>query len=262
LFGAGISLIGMSLSFPICMGVSTALGTLVPMLRRPSEFITPAGMTVTLGIAVLLAGVILVALAGLRMEMQATSHAVGAEPARADASRPTLWWGLCIATLAGICDPFLNFAFAFGEGIKEKAVQAGATAGAESDAIWAVALMGSFVINAIYCARLLVRNQTWTKFREAGTASYWLMAAIMGIVWMVSITLYGRGASMMGRLGGSVGWAIFYSSIIIFSMLWGIVCGEWREGRGRPLRTLFAGLAVLMVAVAVLAKGNALAAGM
>lgn len=139
-------------------------------------------------------------------------------------------------------------------------VQVYSKAGAELDAIWALALLGSFVINTVYCAVLLAKNATWSRFREKGTMHYWFLACLMGVIWMLSITLYGRGASLMGPLGGSVGWAVFYCCIIIFSTFWGILSGEWQEGKGRPLRTLYGGLAVLMVAIAILGYGNTLPA--
>ncbi|MEX2170244.1 MAG: L-rhamnose/proton symporter RhaT [Pirellulales bacterium] len=258
LFGAGIYLIGISLTFPICIGLSTALGSLIPMALDPQVFLTPAGATITLGVAVLVAGVVVCALAGLRMDAQAKSSGIAKGAATVSAGRNTLGKGLAIVLLSGLCDPFLNFAFTFGDRIKQEAVAAGASAGAESDAIWALALLGSFVVNVVYCTRLLTRNATWARFREPGTASYWFMAGAMAFIWMFSITLYGRGASMMGPLGGSAGWALFYCSIIISSTFWGIVSGEWRQGRGRPLRTLFSGLFILMVAIVILGYGNML----
>jgi hypothetical protein len=45
---------------------------------------------------------------------------------------------------------------------------------------------------------------------------------------------------------------------IAASNVWGIVTGEWREGRGKPLNTMYAGLAVILLAIAVIGYGNAL----
>lgn len=258
LFGAGLSLIGMSLTFPICIGLSTALGALIPMARDPKVFLTPGGATITLGIAVLLVGVSVCGLAGIRMDAQAKAGAVATNTLSTAPDKGVLLKGLVIVVLSGLFDPFLNFAFTYGDRVAKEATLAGAAAGAESDAIWAIALLGSFLVNFVYCTTLLARNKTWARFGEKGTANYWLLAGMMGTIWMFSITLYGRGALMMGPLGGSVGWAVFYCSIIIFSTFWGIVCGEWREGQGRPLRTLYVGLTVLMAAVVILGYGNRL----
>jgi L-rhamnose-H+ transport protein len=258
LFGAGISLIGISLTFPICIGLSTALGSLIPMCKDPHIFLTPSGVTITLGIAVLLIGVAVCALAGIRLDAQTGKNSIPTDATPAAAGKHVLLKGLVIVVLSGLFDPFLNFAFTFGDRVAQEAALTGAAAGAEFDAIWSIALLGSFMVNCTYCAILLTRNKTWRKFLVEGTTNYWLLAGLMGVLWMSSITMYGRGASMMGPLGGSVGWAIFYSSIIIFSTFWGLVCGEWREGQGRPLRTLYVGLAVLMVAIVILGYGNSL----
>jgi L-rhamnose-H+ transport protein len=257
LFGMGIVMIGISLTFPITIGLSTALGSLIPMARHPAIFLTPGGATITLGIAVLLAGVAVCAIAGIRKDAQARGRVENGAGMGPTASRG-LTKGLIIVTLSGLCDPFLNFAFSFGVAIKQEASAAGATAGAEADAVWTPVLLGSLVVNAAWCTVLLIRNGSWTRFREKGTAGYWFLAALMGAIWILSITLYGRGASMMGPLGDSVGWAVFYGCIIIFSALWGIIAGEWREGKGRPLRTLYAGLAILMFAIVILGYGDSL----
>lgn len=257
LFGAGIHLIGISLAFPITLGLSTALGSLIPMAQEPALFLTPAGMTISGGVAVLLVGVYLSGLAGVQKDAQsgATTPDQGAHPPRGS---NRLARGLFLVVLAGFFDPFLNFAFTFGERIKEEAIASGAGSGAESDAIWALALLGSFVVNVLYCTYELTRRKTWGRFRLAETGPYWAFAALMAVIWMASITLYGRGATLMGLLGGSVGWALFLSSIIIFSTLWGLVSGEWKAGRGRPLRTLSAGLSILILAIVILGYGVSL----
>jgi L-rhamnose-H+ transport protein len=260
LFGMGIYWIGMSLTFPICIGLSTALGSLVPMAMQPGSFCTAGGATIALGVGVLLAGVVVCALAGIRKDAQVQAAAALQEADGSPSLPRRLPMGLAIVVLAGFCDPCLNYAFSFGDRIKEEAVAGGAAEVVASDAIWALALSGSFVVNAMYCAVLLTRNGTWSRFRAKGTGHYWFLAALMGVIWMLSITLYGRGASMMGRLGGSVGWAMFYCVIIIGSMLLGIVSREWVEGRGRPLRTLYAAMAVLTAAGVILGYGNSLTA--
>jgi L-rhamnose-H+ transport protein len=255
LFGLGIDLVGISLTFPICIGLSTALGSLIPMARRPEVFGTPAGMATTAGVAVILAGVLVCALAGIQKDAQ-ESRAAADPGARAASGRFVR--GLIVVVLAGFFDPMLNFAFVFGDRIKEEAVSLGASSGAEADAIWTLALLGSFLVNATYCGLLLWRNRTWPRYWQKTTLSHWWLAALMGLIWMLSITLYGRGAAMMGPLGGSIGWAVFYGCIILSSSVWGILSGEWRGGRGRPLRTMAAGLGVLLAAVIILGYANAL----
>lgn len=257
MFGTGIHLIGISLTFPITLGLSTAFGSLLPMAQQPEVFTTPAGMATTVGIAVLLAGVYLCGVAGVRKDAQIRA-AEGKDEDLLEVKGSRLIKGLAIVILAGFLDPCLNFAFAFGDRIKAEALASEGVAGAESDAIWALALLGSFVVNASYCTAKLTRERNWRKYAIAGTGKNWLLAALMAAIWMASVTLFGRGATAMGPLGDSVGWALFLSSIIIFSTLWGVLSGEWKGGAGRPLRTLYASLGVLIAAIAILGYGVSL----
>jgi len=205
---------------------------------------------------VIVLGVIVCAVAGVERDRQAAQRLETADSQRSRRTRRRLVLGLCVAIASGLFDPMLNFAFQFGGRIESAAAAQGAAPLACSDALWVWPLLGSFVVNTAYCSFLLTRNRTWRRYREPGTASHWLQAGLMGVIWMSSITLYGRGASMMGNYGKSIGWAVFYCAIILFSGLWGIVCGEWRAAARRAFSTMLVGLAVLLAAFGVLGYGN------
>lgn len=109
LFGKGIDYLGISLSLPIMQGLINSIGTLMPIvLRDPSELATPAGLRILAGVAVILAGIILFALAGSRKEQSEGSRQTGAQ------SRSRFRKGLVICLLAGIFGPMINFAFVYG----------------------------------------------------------------------------------------------------------------------------------------------------
>lgn len=56
-------------------GLINSIGTLMPIvLRDPSELATPAGLRILAGVAVILAGIILFALAGSRKEQSEGSR--------------------------------------------------------------------------------------------------------------------------------------------------------------------------------------------
>jgi L-rhamnose-H+ transport protein len=257
LFGLGIDMLGMSLAFPLTIGLSLALGSLLTMaLKDPAIFLTAGGVTTTAGVAVIITGVVVCTIAGIQRDRPASQDvkAVASSPARIRGGRLIL--GLSVAIASGLLDPTLNFAFQYGEKIEAAAAAQGADPLACSDALWVWPLLGSFVVNAAYCSFLLTRNHTWQRYWQPGTLPYWGLGALMGIVWMSSITLYGRGALMMGSFGKSVGWAVFYCAIILFSSLWGMAWGEWRAAQRRPLQTMLAGLAVLLAAFLILGYGN------
>jgi L-rhamnose-H+ transport protein len=256
-FGQSISILGMSVAFAISIGLTLALGSLIPMASDPHVFKTSSGMLVMAGIGLMLAGVIISAVAGSRKEAQARQTA-----ALHDVATPlpagSFAKGLTLCILSGLFNPMINFAFNFGHGIRQAALAANAGDGGASDAIWAVTLLGGFVTNLVYCSVLLTRNHTWAGYHKPGTASHWLLAVLMGVTWVLSVTIYGRAAGMMGKMGGSAGWAITMGCCITMSNLWGILTGEWREAGGSPLRTMYLGLAVILLAIIVIAYGNSL----
>ena len=258
-FGQSISILGMSLAFAISIGLTLALGALIPMARSPEDFLTSSGLVVTGGVLLMIAGVIVSAAAGHRKEVQIKLAGEGGGEAAKPETAGQFGKGLTLCILSGIFNPMLNFASTFAGGIKDAAKAAGISEGGASDAIWAVALLGGFASNLIYCAVLLSRNKTWSNYRREGTGSHWPLVLIMGVSWPLSVTIYGRAVGMLGSLGYSAGWAITMGCCIVASNVWGIALGEWRQAKGRPLRTMYAGLAVILLAIAVIGLGNGLA---
>ncbi|NLX14284.1 MAG: hypothetical protein GXY44_11605 [Phycisphaerales bacterium] len=261
-FGQSISILGMSLAFAISIGLTLALGALIPMTSKPEIFLTPGGLALTTGIAIMIAGVVICAVAGRLKETQ-MNKAAGAvsssDPTSPGVSARAYAKGLILCILSGIFNPMINFANAYADPLKDAAQSLGASSGGASDAIWAVALLGGFVTNAVYCSILLTRNKTWSGYRLSKTAGHWFYAMLMGVVWVSSITLFGRAAAQMGDLGNSAGWAITMGCCIAASNAWGIITGEWQAGKGRPLRTMYLGLAAILLAIAVIGYGNSLA---
>ena len=131
LFGKGIDYLGISLSLPIMQGLINSIGTLMPIvLRDPSELATPAGLRILAGVAVILAGIILFALAGSRKEQSEGSRQTGAQ------SRSRFRKGLVICLLAGIFGPMINFAFVYGAPLQQQAVALGADPVYAGNAVW------------------------------------------------------------------------------------------------------------------------------
>jgi len=248
LFGKGIDALGISLSLPIMQGLINTVGTLTPvLLRDPAELLAPSGLRMLAGIAVLLAGIILFAVAGSR-KAQGTNS--GAGTTAVDRRFRT---GLLICLLAGILGPMINFAFVYGESLQQRAIELGTAPVYAGNAVWSIALTAGFLVNATECLRLFRRNRTWRNYgvRPSGGIAW---AAVAGIVWYLSIMLYGMGGSQMGEAGATVGWAVMQSVAIIAGNVAGICAGEWR-GTTRHARTpMVAGLACLIAGIGILSS--------
>jgi hypothetical protein len=88
-----------------------------------------------------------------------------------------------------------------------------------------------------------------------------LLAVVIGINFSLASALMGKGMLLLGALGASVGFGIQQAMQMTGGQLLGFISGEWRGVEGKPRVQMYAAIAILMVAAAVMAFGNTLAGG-
>lgn len=252
-FGLGIAAIGIALNFAIAIGLSTALGSLVPLvvLQRQKIF-TPQGKMIFAGVALILVGIVGCALAGRMKEM----HLGAATVRESSAISMSFRAGLLICILAGIGSPLINFGLAFGAPFIARAAAQGVGPGSQANVIWAPLVTASLVPYLIYCAYLWRKNQTWSLFRAKGTGLNWLFGAAMGLLWFGSTVIYGGASARMSAMGPILGWPLFMSAIILTSNAWGIATGEWKGAGSKALTIMLLGILFLILGFATLALAS------
>jgi L-rhamnose-H+ transport protein len=151
--------------------------------------------------------------------------------------------------------PMLNYAFAFGQSIAEEAVRQGTSREAAGYAVWPVGLLGGVIPNLAYSFWLLGRNRTWNYFSGPWYPDV-CFGCLMGVFWMGAFAIYGVSSVYLGTLGTSVGWALFQIFMIITANLAGVLTGEWKNAPAQAKHGLWAGLALLALATALIAAGN------
>jgi L-rhamnose-H+ transport protein len=248
-FGIAVDAIGIALTFSLVLGTSAAMGALIPLLMLHADKLhTVEGHLLLLGIALLLVGVALCAVAGRLRENAKTA---GEERQRRGSATP----GLILAILCGALASFQNFGLAFGAPLEKIAVQHGANPASAANAIWLPLLMAGAIPNLLYCAYLLRKNSSGYKFAQGGL-SYWILAFLMGAFWFGSLLLYGAAVPRLGSLGPAVGWPLYMSLIVVAASLLGIATGEWKQSGRKPLTIQLAGVATLVVAIVILARAS------
>ncbi len=244
-FGLAVDAIGIALTFSLVMGISAAMGTLVPLVRlHPERLNTPAGHEVLAGVGLVIVGVLLCAVAGRRRERALSLQVEGNRNAAV---------GLTLAILCGFGASFVNFGLAFGAPLMQAARQYGTGALSAANAVWMPLMIAGAVPNLLYCFWLLQRNRTARKFGDGGTG-HWALAFTMAVFWFGSTLLYGAATAQLGTWGPILGWPVFMSLIVIMATLLGVATGEWKNSGRLPLRIQWGGVAVLVLAVFVLAN--------
>ena len=249
LFGLGISRVGMALGFALILGITASFGSLLPMaILHPDQLTTRRGIALMIGTLVMALGLLFLALAGRARERDTGGK---------EGERSGFTVGLVICIFSGVFSSMLNFSFVFGDELRVRALQLGASGAMAANPIWALAVSGGFLANFFYCVQLLNKNRTWGVFRQGNAGIQWLLGIAMGTLWFGGTLTYGVGAGVMGALGGIIGWPIFMTVDIIAALFWGALSGEWKGASRRALAYNWAGVAVLLFAIAIISAGGA-----
>src|SRR5882762_381924 len=236
LFGLGISRVGMALGFALILGITASFGSLLPLaILHAEQLLTKRGLALIAGTAIMALGLVFLALAGRAREHDSQTSGV---------ARSSFAIGLVICIFSGIFSSLMNFSFIFGDELRVRALQAGASNAMAANPIWTLTVTGGFVPNFLYCAYLLNKNRTWSVFRVGNPSAYWPLGILTGLLWFGGIVFYGMGAASLGALGGIVGWPIFMTVDIIVALFWGAVSGEWKGASRRALAYCWAGVGI------------------
>ncbi len=165
LFGQGLARVGLALGFALILGITSSFGALLPLivLHRDQLWLRP-GLALMAGTVVMTVGLVFLAVAGMRRERDLA----------ASTERSGFGVGLIICILSGIFSAMLNFAFVFGEEMRQLALHAGASTPMSGNAIWALGVTCGCLPNAAYCIYLLNKNRTWSVYRQKNTGAAYL----------------------------------------------------------------------------------------
>ena len=250
LFGLAVEAIGIALTFSIVLGMSAAIGSMIPLIRlHPEKIFSKGGMGVMLGVLLVIVGVIICAVAGRRREAAlSTSAAV-------QGNRPYTE-GLMLAIGCGLGAAMVNLGLVFGAPLLASAQRLGADPLWAPNAAWLPVMLAGSIPNLAYCLYLLNKNKTSGRFADSGTSPYWFYAFLMAAFWFGSTSLYGIASGKLGSWGTILGWPLFMSLIVITASVLGIVTGEWKNSGKQPLRIQMGAVAVLVLAVFVLSAAS------
>lgn len=259
-YGLVMRYLGLSLGMAVVLGLCTVFGTLIPPLFA-GDFAeklldTTSGNIILLGLALTLAGIVVVALAGAKKDQALSPEQKAAAVAAFDFRK-----GIVVAIFAGIMSACFAFGLAAGEPIKALSAAAGTGPLWTGLPVLCLVMFGGLLTNAVWCTILIVRNRSageWLgrgKAAGAPMAGNFLLCALAGTAWYFQFFFYTMGESQMGRFGFS-SWTLHMASIIIFGTLWGFALKEWKDAAPRTRAMVWGGVTLLILATIVIGYGN------
>jgi L-rhamnose-H+ transport protein len=254
-YGLTMRYLGMSLGIGVAIGVTLVVGTLIPPIvngHLNDLFGTRGGLLTLLGIAVALAGVAITSVAGHRKEV-----ALGAQTREFN-----LKIGLLLAVLCGIFSSGMSFAMEAAKPIQAAALAQGVNPLYSALPSYVVIMGGGALVNFAYCFfRLATRKEISLRADLAMPGGVLArnasLAATGGIMWYLQFFFYAWGAASIPASFSYVNWMLHMSGYVLCGGIVGLALGEWKGVGAAPVRILWAGMLVIIVAANIVGLGMA-----
>ena len=255
-YGLTMRYLGMSLGIGVAIGVTLVVGTLVPPLMHGQAamlFETRGGLLNMAGVVLALLGVAIVSYAGHQKEEQLKTG---------DPTEFNVFLGLGLAVMCGIFSSGMSFAMDAAQPIKQAAENVGVKHLYSALPAYVFIMGGGAVVNFAYCFGRLAVVKKLSLRDDLGQpqsviTKNALMAAAGGIMWYFQFFFYAWGQANIPERLSYVNWMLHMSGYVLFGGIVGLALGEWAGVSSRPIRMLWLGIVVIILAANLVGLGLA-----
>jgi L-rhamnose-H+ transport protein len=240
LFGRAVERLGVSMANTLVIGLSSALGSLVPLLLSGKLGVIDAKHAfLYAGVIVFLAGVWICGSAGRERDLAL--------------ALPGGWMGYLFAAGSGVMSAIFNIGYTLALPIADAGERLGHSRFEATNCIWLLMLSAGAIPNLVYCGALAGKHRSAGLFFSRPASRAWLLSILMGILWGASIFLYGAATPKLGDIGPSIGWPLSLAAALLTANSMGVLLGEWRKVGPDSVRRMRAGIGVLLIAIVLCA---------
>lgn len=271
-YGLGVRYLGVSLGSSIILGLCSVFGAIIPSLYynfNPtagkdsfSDMLhSNWGQLVLLGLLVCVIGIIVCGKAGAMKEKDLLEAGKG-DPSNKDYK---IGLGLIVSVVSGILSACFAFGIDAGKDMANEANEAWKVLNPgqgeflfQNNVTYIIILWGGLTTNLFWCMLLNSRNKTFGDYTNKQTpllANY-IFSALAGTTWFLQFFFYGMGESKLGN--GASSWILHMAFIILIANAWGLILKEWAGVRKPTLRTILAGIAIIILSVFIVGYGNSI----
>jgi L-rhamnose-H+ transport protein len=254
-YGLTMRHLGISLGVGVAIGVVLVVGTLVPPLldgQAAVLFTTRSGLFTMAGVLVAVMGVAIVSYAGHQKEIEL----------RGELKEFNLKLGLTLAVLCGIFSSGMSFAINAAKPMEAAALHLGVNPLYAALPSYVFIMGGGAVVNMSYCfIRLAALKQISLRDDLSQNGPTLIknatLAATGGVMWYLQFFFYAWGAANIPQRLSYVNWMLHMSGYVLFAGLVGLALGEWSGISRRPIRLLWAGMIIIILAANLVGLGLA-----
>jgi L-rhamnose-H+ transport protein len=250
-FGLSIRYMGIALGQSIVLGLTAALGTIIPaVVAGDSLFSSRAGILTLIGVAVALVGISIIGYAGALK-----NRSLSEEERKKAVKEFALRKGILIALLSGVMSASFAFGYQSGVPIEEAAAAHGTNELFVSNPSLIFILLGGFITNLIYCIYLNIKNKTYKDYLSVSPGTFFnnlFFTFLAGFLWFLQFHFYGMGKSQVPESMEVFSWSILMSLNIAIANIWGIFLREWKGVNKKTIAILVAGIIILILSTFVI----------
>jgi len=250
-FGLSIRYLGIALGQSLVLGLTAAIGTIIPSLVAGDNFFASrAGILTMIGVAIALAGIAIIGYAGALK-----NKGLSEEERKEVVKEFALKKGVLIAILSGIMSAAFAFGLQAGKPLEELAAQYGTNPLFVTNPSYIFILLGGFIINLIYCVALNIKNKTYKDYTNVSGGVLmnnigWTFLA--GLLWFMQFFFYGMGKSQVPASMEAFSWSILMAMNIVVSNIWGLILNEWKGVSRKTIVVLIIGIIILILSTFVI----------
>ncbi|WP_207514249.1 L-rhamnose/proton symporter RhaT [Longitalea luteola] len=274
-YGLGVRYLGVSLGSSIILGLCMVFGSLIPSIYYDifpaagkdtfSALVgTTWGLTVLLGLAVCIVGIIICGKAGTRKEKELSKGSLDPHGV-AVKTEYRFGLGLLVSIISGVLSACFNFGLEAGKPMADVANTLWKTANPgegeflyQNNVTYVVVLWGGLTTNFIWCMILNARNRTFGDYTNKKTPLLrnYIFSALAGTTWFLQFFFYGMGESKLGN--GPSSWILHMAFIILIANAWGLILKEWAGVSKKTKTTVIIGIITIILSVLLVGYGNSL----
>ena len=250
-FGLSIRYMGVALGQSITLGLCAAVGTLVPAFRSGGNlFADRAGILTMVGVAIALAGIVVIGYAGA-MKTRGLTEAQRKEAVKDFAMKK----GILIAILSGVMSACFAFGLEAGKPLEELAAAKGTNSLYVSNPSLIFILLGGFATNLIYCGYLNIKNGSYKDYFSVSGGVFLnniLFTFMAGLLWFIQFHFFGMGKSLVPESMSAFAWSILMALNISMANIWGLFLKEWKGVSKKTIVVLVIGILILILSTFVI----------
>lgn len=260
LWGKAIDHIGLSLGFSIFIGTIICVGSLLSWyfsgLPQTGEGAVDTGkiITILVGIAVILVGIVFNGRAGILRS--------AAEEGTQNAGGSSMLTGIIIAVVGGVLCTGFNVALEITIGTEAAKNIIGEAVVNNGNDAWLASVASMFIVYVSggmfvvpYFIVMLTKKKLWGGFKVKEAGKNISMTGLMAALNFTASIIFAYSSFILGKEGGSVGYAIFNTLSVVTAVAAGVLTKEWAGAPKAAKTSLYFGLAAMIGGVMIIAFG-------